>query len=150
VLPSRFRTVDEVTFVPIGQENYDKSSRLVGVIDDRKHFLVDFFRFSYIWGVFKRAPWYIYLYSILLLVVDLVLRNHFLNFTRLFIRHAVNKAGLVGQYIDMLVYSQASICSGEMSFFESIACHCNVNFSLSPCSVNDAVYCKFALICCIS
>ena len=78
----------------------------------RKHFLINFFTLNYIWAVYNRAPWYIRLFSFLLLFYDIVFHTGYKHFVRLFARHVLNKRGLAGQYIDMITYSQAAICSG--------------------------------------
>jgi len=92
------------------EKNADRNKRC-----GRKHFLVNFIGLRYILATFLRPPWYICLYSVLLLFVDIILRNRFRNFLRLFADHVLNKAGLLGYYIDMMLYCQESICSGKMS-----------------------------------
>lgn len=77
----------------------------------RKHFLINFFTLNYIWAVYGRAPWYIKLFSLVLLLYDIVFNTGYRHFVRLFARHVLNKCGLAGQYIDMVTYSQAAICS---------------------------------------
>ena len=88
--------------------------------DVRKHYLIDFFRINYVWAVFTRAPWYFCLYSLLVLIVDLVLWKDYKNFVRLFARRVLNKTGLVGQYVDMLTHSQASICYGKLQHYFTV------------------------------
>ncbi len=78
-----------------------------------KHFLVDFFKMNYVYAVFTRAPWYVRLYSVLYLIYDVIFNTGFRYFVSLFARKVLNHTGLTGQYIDMLTYSQASICSGR-------------------------------------
>ena len=82
--------------------------------DDRKHYVINFLAVSYVWALLTRATWYFRLYSFLVLLLDLVLWNGFINFVRLFMRHIVCKDGLVGYYIDLLTYGQVPIRSGKM------------------------------------
>lgn len=83
----------------------------------RKHFFMNFFKLNYVWGVYSRAPWHVRLYSLLFLLLDVILRTNFIHFVRVFARKVLNKQGLVGQYIDMLNYSQAQICAGTYNMF---------------------------------
>jgi len=104
-LKSTFRADDKVTSIPIKPGTPIKNV-------NRKHNFINFFRFNYFWGVFTRAPWYMWICSLLLLLVDLVLQKDY--FKQMIMRHVVNKTGLIGQYYDMLTYSQPSICSGKL------------------------------------
>lgn len=81
----------------------------------RKHFLINFFTLNYIWAIYSRAPWYIKLISLVLLLYDVIFNTGYKHFVRLFARNVLNKCGLAGQYIDMVTYSQAAICSGMSS-----------------------------------
>lgn len=80
----------------------------------RKHYLIDFFNINYVWAIYKRAPWFIKLYSLLWLLVDVMLNTGYRYFVQVFATNVLNKGGLLGNYIDMLTYSQASICAGEL------------------------------------
>jgi len=113
-LPSQFHADENVTSVPVKPS----SAKGYGCIEnsDRKHYLIDFFRMNYIWAVFSRAPWYFCICSLLALVVDLILRNNCKYLMRMFARQVLNKAGIIGQYIDMLTYSQAAMCSGKLHY----------------------------------
>ena len=82
----------------------------------RRHVLIDFFKMNYIWAVFTRAPWYIQLYSMFHLIVDVLFDTGFKHFVRLFARNVLNHVGLAGQYIDMINYSQAPICAGMILY----------------------------------
>lgn len=84
-------------------ENVDSSCR---------HYLINFFTLNYIWKVFNRAPWYIRLYSLLLLFYDFVFQTGHKHFVRLFARTTLNSTGILGQYKDIIEYSQRSICAG--------------------------------------
>lgn len=68
---------------------------------------------NYIWKVFNRAPWYIKLYSLLFLIVDVIFNTNYRYFVRVFAKHVLNRDGLFGQYRDMINYSKASICAGK-------------------------------------
>ena len=81
---------------------------------DRKHILIDFFRRNYIWAIYKSAPWYIKLYSLLFLLWDIIFITGFIQFVRVFARNVLNKKGVAGQYIDILSYSQGPICAGKI------------------------------------
>jgi len=118
-LSFRIYADDDVTSVPIRPRSADKNSVIVGN-NNRKHHLIDFFRINYVWAIFSRAPWYVCLYSLLVLLIDLVLWKSYNNFVRLFARRVLNKTGLVGQYVDMLTYSQASICCGKLQHFFTV------------------------------
>ncbi|ELT93610.1 hypothetical protein CAPTEDRAFT_211304 [Capitella teleta] len=76
-----------------------------------KHYFMDFFKLNYVWAIYNRAPLYVRLYSLLFLILDLILMTNFVYFVRIFAKNVLNKQGLVGQYIDMLHYSQAQICA---------------------------------------
>jgi len=105
-MPSVYKPGDSVQYVPLkGCGDHSKSIR--------KHYLINFFRLNYIWAVFRRAPLHIALYALLWLVVDLVLHTGYTYFVRVFAKHVLNKEGLYGQYIDMITYSQQSICAGN-------------------------------------
>ena len=81
----------------------------------RTHFLINFFTLNYIWAVYNRAPLYVKLFALVLLLYDVVFNTGYKHFVRLFARHVLNKSGLAGQYIDMLTYSRAAICAGTLS-----------------------------------
>jgi len=103
--------------------------------DDRKHYLINFFRMNYMWAVFSRAPWYICLCSVLVMLLDFFLRNGGKYFMRMFARHVLNKTGLIGQYFDMLTYSQASICCGScVTYLLCLILRPDMN-QIRPCSV---------------
>jgi len=112
-LPSRFGADDKVTSVPVEPKSTGESCLFIEH-DDRKHYLIDFFRINYVWALFTRAPWYFCLCSLLVFLVDLVLRNGCKYLIRMFARCVMNKTGLMGHYIDVLTYSQAAICSGKL------------------------------------
>lgn len=77
-----------------------------------KHYLINFFTLNYIWRVFNRAPWYIRLYSLLCLFYDFIFRTGHKYFVRLFATKILNSTGILGQYKDIIEYSQRSICAG--------------------------------------
>jgi len=101
----------EMTQVKSGKPCNNQS---IPKLDDHgRHFFIDFFKINYIYTVFMRAPWYMRLYSLLLLAIDFVLRTHnYKYFVRCFARNILNPAGLISQYIDFLNLSQASIYAG--------------------------------------
>ncbi len=117
VFPSgfKYKPNQEIVVKKIAPRKYRKSvpSEDVEKEPQGKHFLLDFFRMNYIVAVFNRAPWYIRLYSMFILVIDMVLNTGYRYFVTLFARHVLNHNGLSGQYIDMLTYSQSSMCAGE-------------------------------------
>ena len=78
-----------------------------------KHYLVNFFKMNYIMAVFNKAPWYLKLYSLLFLLVDVIMNTGFRYFIRMFARNVLNKQGLAGQYKDILRLSQNQIFAGE-------------------------------------
>ena len=77
-----------------------------------KHYLINFFTLNYIRAVFNRAPLYIRLYSLFYLLYDYIFHTGHKYFVRLFARTTLNSTGLIGQYKDMIEYSQRSICAG--------------------------------------
>ncbi|XP_013386375.1 uncharacterized protein LOC106155892 isoform X2 [Lingula anatina] len=77
----------------------------------RKHYFINFYNWNYIWTIFNRATWYIKLYGILLLVIDVIFHTNYKHFIRLFARNVLNVGGLLEQYIDMIEMSQPSICA---------------------------------------
>ena len=107
-MPTLFKHGESVQYVPLKQHTMNGTNS----VTVRKHFLINFFRMNYVWAIFRRAPWTIALYSLLWLIVDVILRTGYKYFVRVFAKHVLNKEGLYGQYIDMLTYSQSSICAG--------------------------------------
>ena len=47
------------------------------------------------------------------LIFDFIFNTGYRYFVGLFARKVLNRKGLTGQYIDMLTYSQASMCAGN-------------------------------------
>ena len=82
-----------------------------------RHIFIDFFRMDYIAAIFRRAPWYIQIYSILWLLVDLVFNTHYRFFVQVFARNVLNPAGLGAQYTDFLQYSGSSIAAGVLFLY---------------------------------
>ena len=80
---------------------------------NHKHYLLDFFNLRYVWAVYTRAPWYLRIYSLLFLIIDVILNTGYKYFVRCYARNVLNKLGLLGQYFDMITYSQAPIYSGK-------------------------------------
>lgn len=76
----------------------------------RKRFLLDFFKFHFVWTVFNRIPLYKRLISLVYLIVDILFRTHFRYFIRYFAKETLNPAGLLSSYIDMIELSGAQIC----------------------------------------
>ncbi|CAL1534330.1 unnamed protein product [Lymnaea stagnalis] len=78
---------------------------------EKKHYLINFFRMTYVFAVFNRLPWHLWLLGILYFLLDLLRRNKFKNFSKFFAKKALNKTGMYGQYVDIVEFSQSSICS---------------------------------------
>ncbi|XP_076452737.1 uncharacterized protein LOC143288275 [Babylonia areolata] len=91
-------TVEPVTTVETGPSDY-------------RHYLIDFFTAYYILKIICRLPWYIKLYSIFVYLYDSFCCTGYKNFIRLIAQTVINKTGLVGQYKDMIDFSQRSICA---------------------------------------
>ena len=87
------------------------SSQTEGV-DHGRHIFIDFFKMDYVLAIFRRAPWYIQLYSMIWLIVDLILNTNYQYFVSVFARQVLNPVGLGGQYVDFLLYSGSSIAAG--------------------------------------
>ena len=77
-----------------------------------QHVFIDFFKMDYVMAVFRRAPWYIQLYSMIWLILDLLLNTNYRYFVQVFARNVLNPVKLGGQYIDFLLYSGSSIAAG--------------------------------------
>ncbi|KAK6191313.1 hypothetical protein SNE40_003036 [Patella caerulea] len=92
----------------VNQEAGDQSSDNTPL---GQHILLDFFSAAYIWTVFKRAPWYLQLYSLIFLAIDIIFNTGYMYFVRFFARNVLNPTGLIGQYKDMIDMSQRSICA---------------------------------------
>ncbi|KAL8562531.1 hypothetical protein ACOMHN_045796 [Nucella lapillus] len=76
-----------------------------------KHYLINFFTSYYIFKVICRAPWYIKLWSLIVFFYDYFWCTGYKYFVRLFATRVLNKTGLLGQYKDMIDFSQRSICA---------------------------------------
>lgn len=109
-IPFRLKYKPEDT-VRLKRVNVGKPADQIASTSPNKHILLDFFKLNYVWAVFTRAPWYVRLYSMLHLIVDLLLNTGYRYFVRVFARNVLNPMGLTNQYIDILTYSQASICA---------------------------------------
>ena len=83
-----------------------------GMPVEKKRFLINFFNLNYVKRIFTRAPWYIQVVSLILLLLETIFRTRYLYFTRLFALTVVNKAGLGKSYEDMVELSQSSIYAG--------------------------------------
>ena len=103
IVPSRFNNTDQVKWKPASPQTDVK---------EKRHYFINFFKFIYFRKIFKLAPWYFRLYSLLFLLVDFILDNGFKYFVRQFSKAVLNNMGLIGQYQYMIDYSQPSICSG--------------------------------------
>ncbi|ESN97615.1 hypothetical protein HELRODRAFT_193253 [Helobdella robusta] len=77
----------------------------------RKHYLINFFNYNYVWEVFNRVPILMRIVSLFYLLIDFILRNDKRYFVRFFAKQTLNQQGIVGQYIDFVTHSQASICA---------------------------------------
>ena len=110
----------------IDQSNADEHNGSLenSMSSPKTHVLIDFFLMNYVWSIFKKAPWFIQLFSLLYLVVDLILNTHFKYFVRFFARNVLNKKGLIGQYIDMINHSQGSIYGGKYSSNHDMSTQC--------------------------
>jgi len=102
-LYSRFRYGSPITYKPVSGGARDMVSKPDA---NGRHFLINFFKINYIVAVYNRAPWYLKLYSLLFLLIDLIFNTGYRYFVRIFARNVLNKEGLVGQYTDMIRYSQ--------------------------------------------
>ncbi|XP_035829314.1 uncharacterized protein LOC101846784 [Aplysia californica] len=78
---------------------------------ERKHFLINFFPFKFIFSLLFTLPWHLILMGFMLLFLDVIRRNKFKGFTKFFIQEAVNCKGIIGQYIDIAEGCQPSICA---------------------------------------
>ncbi|GAB1610443.1 hypothetical protein Ahia01_001330600, partial [Argonauta hians] len=75
---------------------------------DRRHYLLDIFQ-SYPWLMFCRAPWYVQLCSVFVLVFDVVCCTGLRYFTRLYVRRVLNPGGILGQYKDIIDIGRTQI-----------------------------------------
>lgn len=97
-----------------GEPTYKVLSKSDPVSVCGKHYLLDFFKLNYIMAVFNRAPLWFRLYSMLYLLYDVIMNTGYKNFVGVFAKKVLNKSGLTGQYMDMLMHSQAAIVSGSV------------------------------------
>ena len=103
---------EEVNFKAVNKDN--KSSPLSA--EKRpigRHYHINFFTFSYIFTIIKRAPWYIRILSFFVMIYDLLMRNGNYYFIRLYAKFVINKGGLLAAYLDMLEMSKNSIAAGN-------------------------------------
>ncbi|CAI9744267.1 Hypothetical predicted protein [Octopus vulgaris] len=77
---------------------------------ERRHYLFDIFK-AYPWLMFSRAPWYIQVYSIFVLLFDVIWGTGFKHFMRLYVRRVLNPQGILGQYKDMIEIGSKQICA---------------------------------------
>ena len=78
-----------------------------------RHYMVDIFN-SYAWIIFKRAPWYIWIYSFFVLLYDLLMNNGFHNFVLLYTSRVMAPGGILGQYKDIIEECQPSLAAGNI------------------------------------
>lgn len=153
-LPYKFRYSpgDRVVYVPVKSPSYDFAHSNESPYQEQRtgqlgrHFLINFFMINYIWNVFNRAPWYIRLYSLPVLVVDLLLNTGYRYFVRLFAKHVLNQDGLFGQYRDMINFSKASICAGALVSLNiklQFKFHYETKLDCLPCTCGRVVVCIF-------
>ncbi|KAK3084513.1 hypothetical protein FSP39_014611 [Pinctada imbricata] len=106
---------ETVTCFPINHKTWDTEKTEISVknIDgeEKKHFLINFFPSAYGRAIFMRAPWYIKILGIFVLLFDTIFRTSYIYFVRLFALTVINKGGLKKSYEDMIELSQASICA---------------------------------------
>ena len=123
-----FHHSEPVTFQRIAPSRPDYPENLDSPC---RHYLINFFTLNYIWRVFNRAPWYIRLYSLLLLFYDFLFQTGHMYFVRLFARTTLNTTGIIGQYKDIIEYSQRSICAGIKHIEEKVdmsVCHIYLHY----------------------
>ena len=97
------------------------SNKVTTGSEARRHFLVNFFRMNYVSTVYKRGSWFLRIFSLFYLLMDLVAmiwnkgKTNFTNFVGIYAKHVINPAGLIQQYKDMVDMSHVSICAGELN-----------------------------------
>lgn len=79
-----------------------------------KHHFIDFYTGYYIWMIYNRAPWYVRIYSIFFLLIDVIFNTGYIYFVQCFAPTVLNPRGLGGQYVDMVEMSHRSICAGQI------------------------------------
>ncbi|XP_038065093.1 uncharacterized protein LOC119735465 [Patiria miniata] len=72
-------------------------------------YLIDMFPKELILAVFNTAPLYKRLFSLLLLLLDVILGNHYKYFVRCF-SGEINRLGLVGRYVNILEHCGKQLC----------------------------------------
>lgn len=92
---------EEVDILPIDSKSSDCKVH---------HYMLDIFG-GYAWIIFKRAPWYIWIYSIFVLLYDLLFNKGFHNFIRLYTTRVLNPGGILGQYKDIIEECQPSLAA---------------------------------------
>ncbi|GFO44331.1 hypothetical protein PoB_007083600 [Plakobranchus ocellatus] len=79
---------------------------------EKRHFLINFFTPKYIFRSFSRLPCYLYCIGIFHLLCDLIRRDtKFKNFSLFFTSNVLNRAGIKGQYRDVVDLCQPSVCA---------------------------------------
>jgi hypothetical protein len=81
-----------------------------------RHICLEFFKMNYILQVLCQAPLLMVVKSMFYLLKDLFNfgSKYYKNFVRYFADNFINPAGLANQYKNMVDWSQASICAGEL------------------------------------
>jgi len=107
-----YRPMESVENYQLAHKNEGVSNGNISNQNEGKHYLINFFTGDYVKTIIRRAPWYIKLWSIFVLIFDLVFRTGLNHFVRMYSRNVINPAGLASTYIDMADMSQKSICAG--------------------------------------
>ncbi|XP_033747160.1 uncharacterized protein LOC117332382 [Pecten maximus] len=100
-----YKPAEEVSCTAKNKLNKEEES------STRTHFLINFFQNEYITNIISRAPWYVKILSIFVLLFDVIFQTHYYYLVRLYGYFVLNPAGLASTYIDILELSQASICA---------------------------------------
>lgn len=92
---------EKVEFEPVSPKTSDCQIR---------HYMLDIFN-GYAWIILKRAPWYIWIYSIFVFLYDLFMKNGLHNLIRLYTTRVVDPGGILGQYKDIIEECQPSLAA---------------------------------------
>lgn len=95
---------EKVDFEPVSPKTSDCQIR---------HYMLDIFN-GYAWIILKRAPWYIWIYSIFVFLYDLFMKNGLHNLIRLYTTRVVDPGGILGQYKDIIEECQPSLAAGKI------------------------------------
>ena len=83
----------------------------------RVHLLCNFFDGDYVLTMLRQLPWYLCLYGIICILLDLVFRTDSRFFSPFYTKYILNPGGLDRLYQDIITYCQRHLCGGKYDSF---------------------------------